>query len=244
MNEVELNDFRVERLRLAIEKVTGGNKTEFGRRLGYKDGAFVRQMLAGSRPVREKTIRAIEKIPGMRGWFDIAGNADNKAKSSAPGRAENTQSMPGFTPLDVNTGLVTILRYDTGGSMGNGTVLRDQPGVIERLDVTREWLEKNVRGYTSARNLCVVTGFGDSMRPMYNPGDPLIVDSGVNTVEFDAVYFFRVGDEGFIKRLQRVPGKGLLAISENQAYRDWVIEPGMDMEVFGRVLKVWRSEDF
>ncbi len=128
--------------------------------------------------------------------------------------------------------------------MGDGTVLRDQPGVIERLDVSREWLEKNVRGYTAAGNLCVVTGFGDSMRPMYNPGDPLIVDSGVKSVEFDAVYFFRVGEEGFIKRLQRVPGKGLLAISENQAYRDWVIEPNMDMEVFGRVLKVWCSEDF
>ncbi|MFC3340702.1 helix-turn-helix transcriptional regulator [Paracandidimonas soli] len=128
--------------------------------------------------------------------------------------------------------------------MGTGTILRDQPGIIERLDVSKEWLEKNVRGFTSARNLCVVTGFGDSMRPMFNPGDPLIVDAGVKSVEFDAVYFFRVGDEGFIKRLQRVPGTGLLAISENQAYRDWIIQSDMDMEVFGRVLKVWRSEDF
>lgn len=128
--------------------------------------------------------------------------------------------------------------------MGTGTLLRDQPGIIERLDVSREWLEKNVRGYTAARNLCVVTGFGDSMKPMFNPGDPLIVDAGVKTIEFDAVYFFRVGDEGFIKRLQRIPGKGLLAISENQAYRDWVIDTTMDLEVFGRVLKVWRSEDF
>lgn len=63
-------------------------------------------------------------------------------------------------------------------------------------------------------------------------------------VEFDAVYFFRVGSEGFIKRLQRVPGKGLLAIFENSAYRDWVIDESMDFEEFGRVLKVWRSEDF
>jgi len=150
----------------------------------------------------------------------------------------------GHSILDKKTGLVTISRYDTGGSMGAGTVLRDQPGVIERLDVSHEWLEKNVRGHTTAKNLCVVTGFGDSMRPMFNPGDPLIVDAGVKTVEFDAVYFFRVGDEGFIKRLQRVPGTGLLAISENQAYRDWLIKPEMDFEVFGRVLKVWRSEDF
>lgn len=71
-----------------------------------------------------------------------------------------------------------------------------------------------------------------------------LFEEAVKTVEFDAVYFFRVGNEGFIKRLQRVPGKGLLAISENPAYRDWVIDETMDLEVFGRVLKVWRSEDF
>jgi len=125
-----------------------------------------------------------------------------------------------------------------------GVELRDQPGVIESWRVSREWLEKNVRGYSQVNSLCIVTGFGDSMRPMFNPGDPLILDSSVNSVEFDAVYFFRVGNEGFIKRLQRVPGKGLLAISENNAYRDWVIDSSMDFEVFGRVLKVWRSEDF
>lgn len=125
-----------------------------------------------------------------------------------------------------------------------GIELRDQPGVIESWRVSREWLEKNVKGYSRVDSLCIVTGFGDSMRPMFNSGDPLILDSSIKTVEFDAVYFFRVGTEGFIKRLQRVPGKGLLAISENPAYRDWVIDQSMDFEVFGRVLKVWRSEDF
>lgn len=139
---------------------------------------------------------------------------------------------------------ITIRQYETGGAMGRGLELRDQPGVIHSWTVNPEWLEKNVKSHTSARNLCIVTGFGDSMRPMFNPGDPLIVDTGVVAVEFDAVYFFRVGNEGFIKRLQRVPGKGLLAISENGAYRDWIVDDSMDFEVFGRVLKVWRSEDF
>jgi phage repressor protein C with HTH and peptisase S24 domain len=92
--------------------------------------------------------------------------------------------------------------------------------------------------------LAVVTGFGDSMKPLFNPGDPLLVDTGVRAVEFDAIYFFRIGEEGFIKRLQRVPGEGLIAISENKSYKDWVIREGMDFEVFARVVKVWRGEDF
>ena len=128
--------------------------------------------------------------------------------------------------------------------MGHGVVLQDQPGVIESWRVSPDWIAKNVKNFTTAKNLCIVTGFGDSMRPMYNPGDPLLVDIGVKSVEFDAVYFFRVADEGFVKRLQRIPGQGMVAISENAKYKEWTITKDMDFQVFGRVVKVWRGEEF
>lgn len=69
MDSTDFNQFRLERLAAAIDKLTAGNKSEFGRLLGYKDGAFVRQMLAGTRPISEKTIHAIEALRGMQGWF-------------------------------------------------------------------------------------------------------------------------------------------------------------------------------
>lgn len=130
------------------------------------------------------------------------------------------------------------------GSMGNGVLLRDQPGEIHGWRVTPEWLLKNVPSNTGVENLAIVTGFGPSMRGMFNPGDPLLVDRGVKKVEHDAVYFFRVGDEGFIKTLQRVPGVGLRAISKNKEFETWTITPDMDFEVLAKVLKVWQSEDF
>lgn len=221
-NLKRLIDTKYDGVQSDLANATGIALSQIGQWLTV-DGPHARNM-------GEKSARRIEGKCGLPHlWLDTEHQADIDI---------------GHSLLDKKTGLVTISRYDTGGSMGTGTILRDQPGIIDRLDVSQEWLEKNVRGFTSAKNLCVVTGFGDSMRPMFNPGDPLIVDSGVKAVEFDAVYFFRVGDEGFIKRLQRVPGTGLLAISENQAYRDWAIKPDMDFEVFGRVLKVWCSEDF
>lgn len=140
---------------------------------------------------------------------------------------------------------IEIPQFATGGAMGRGLMLRDQPGVIQSWRVSPEWILRNVKHYSSVRNLCIVTGFGDSMRPMFNPGDPLLVDRGVNTVEFDAVYFFRVEGEGFIKRLQRIPGEGLRVLSANRDhYEPWTIKQSMDFEVLGRVLKVWASEDF
>jgi len=69
MNEALIAEQRRERLSKAIDHLTQGDKSAFGRRLGFKDGAFIRQMLSGSRPISEKTIRHIENMPGMTGWF-------------------------------------------------------------------------------------------------------------------------------------------------------------------------------
>ncbi|WP_199771000.1 S24 family peptidase [Achromobacter sp. AONIH1] len=142
---------------------------------------------------------------------------------------------------------VEIPQFETGGAMGKGLELHDQPGIIQAWHVSSEWLHKNIPTYSQKENLCIVTGFGDSMRPLFNPGDPLVVDRGVRSVDYDGVYFFRVGNQGFIKRLQTIPiedGFVLRAKSENAKYDSWDITEKMDFEVFGRVLKVWCSHDF
>lgn len=162
-------------------------------------------------------------------WLEI-GKGDIFKKNN-----NNAQSSDDFT----------IKEYiDVRGAMGLGILLRDQPGQITGFKVNSEWMNKNVPANTGKDNLAVVTGFGDSMRGMFNSGDPLLIDTGVTTLDYDGVYFFRVGNEGFIKRLQRIPGDGIRAISTNKEYESWTITKDMDFEVFGRVLKVWNSEDF
>lgn len=140
---------------------------------------------------------------------------------------------------------ISIPQYDTGGKMGDGgLVLQDQPGIIQGWSVSREWVQANVPNCTSPANLCIVTGFGDSMIGVFNPGDPVLVDRGVTACDHDGLYFFRVGNEGFIKRLQRIPGAGILVISQNPNYRDWTLTESMDFEVFGKVLKAWKGENY
>lgn len=187
--------------------------------------------------MRKETARKIEKRAGKPdGWLDVS---HSEPETYVLGERGAVHGRPAT---------IDIPRFDTGGAMGNGIELRDQPGMIESWRVSREWIEKNVRAYSAKDNLCIVTGFGDSMQPLFNPGDPLLVDIGVRTVEFDAVYFFRVGTEGFVKRLQRIPTEAgalvLRAKSQNPDYESWDITETMDFEVFGRVLKVWCSRDF
>jgi len=167
------------------------------------------------------------------------------ARAFAEGRDEGWFDQPGAITLAAHQHAdnVVIKQYETGGAMGNGLVLRDQPGVIRGWNVTREWVEKNVPYYTTLDNLSIVTGFGDSMLGMFNPGDPLLVDRGITKADVDGVYFFRVGEEGFIKRLQRIPGEGVVVISENPKYRDWTIKPDMDFQVMAKVLRAWNGQN-
>lgn len=144
-----------------------------------------------------------------------------------------------------------IPQYEAGGAMGHGLVLEEQPpGLIKSWTVDHEWLRLNVRHHTGIHNLCIVTGFGPSMRGMFNPGDPLLCDLGRKTVDVDGVYFFRVGEHGFIKILQRIPtadGVAIRAKSKNTDYDPFDITPKMltqegYFEVFGKILTIWKSE--
>lgn len=161
---------------------------------------------------------------------------------SAPAPHEAPSEEPGGPPD------LVITQYDTGGAMGHGFALEESPpGLIKSWRVNQEWLRLNVPAHTGVRNLCIVTGFGPSMKPRYNPGDPLLCDRGVTSVDSDGVYFFRVDGHGFIKQLQRIPtphGLVLRAKSFNPDYDPFEILPGMDFQVFGKILTVWRSEQF
>jgi hypothetical protein len=61
----------VQRLQAAIDTFFDGNKTAFGKAVGYADGAFIRQLLSGARPLNEKVIRKIGMaVPKLQTWFD------------------------------------------------------------------------------------------------------------------------------------------------------------------------------
>lgn len=158
---------------------------------------------------------------------------------------ETTPSLVVHSFQKPSEDFVTISQFnEVGASMGMGVLLAEQPGQITSWNVTKEWLAKNIPANTGSGNLSIITGFGDSMKGMFNPGDPIVVDTGVTACRHDGVYFFRVGDEGFVKRLQRIPGQGIKVISVNPEYESWVITPDMDFQVLGKVLKVWESTEF
>lgn len=189
-----------------------------------------------------------EKLPDLWEYFAEVAGPEHWGLTGWAGvpRASAPSPVPPKDSSDLE-----IVQFAAGGSMGYGVTLDDQPpGYIKSWRVDREWLRQNVPVHTGIANLCIVTGFGPSMRPMYNPGDPLLVDTGVKKVDQEGVFFFRVGNEGFIKLIQRVPefnGAGIILriISKNTDFPPYDLSPlNPHLEILGKVLTVWRSEQF
>lgn len=257
MQECDYSNMQKELITLADRLVDareklGWKKSDLRRAAGLKSASTLTELENGTITNSPQLPKIAHALGVEVLWLQHGiGQRERRSASGDDAEIDSQLSPSSDTPEVITlaysspeTNDIEIRQFDTGGAMGVGVLLRDQPGVIQSWRVSPEWLDKNVRSHTGAANLCIVTGFGDSMRPTYEPGDPVIVDRGVKSVDFDGIYFFRVGDEGFIKRLQRIPGEGIVAISENKAYRDWTIKPDMDFEVFGRVVKAWKSEDY
>ncbi len=197
--------------------------------------------------IKQGTLSELENDVSLKSTYTIALADLYKVNASWLATGKGQKELPKneiFSLSKPRRNAVVIEHFDAAGAMGTGLILKDQSGVICEWEVSEEWVRLNIKNYTSLNNLKMVTGFGDSMEGMFNSGDPLIIDVGVTIADADSPYFFRVGNEGFIKRLQRVPGVGLRAISANKEYETWTITEDMDFEVFGIVLISWASKKF
>lgn len=67
MTDDELTLWRIERLQAAIDRLDGGNLNAFGRRMGWKDGSYVGQMLRGTRAITEKFTRPVGRTRSLAG---------------------------------------------------------------------------------------------------------------------------------------------------------------------------------
>lgn len=252
------------KLRALWDSTEHPGQTVFGEEFDIGSQSAVGQFLRGVRPLSMKAAIGFAKglkcriedfSPRLAATAAQANSRSNYISTKPHQLADESlrnvdigthKQMP--APAAGPTDEVTIPQYDTFGAMGPGFTLEDHPpGLIKSWSVDRQWLRLNVPVYTREQNLCIVTGFGPSMKPRFNPGDPLLCDIGVNSVESDGVYFFRVSGHGFIKQLQRIPtdsGLILRAKSFNKDYDPFDITEKMDFQVFGKILKAWKSEQF
>lgn len=228
----------------------GAMKT-IGARLRFarKTSGFSQESLAKKIGVKQPTISdlesgksqdsaywpEIEQATGFRGQWIKSGKGAQ--------RVGDIQTTNYDTALDSALNDISIPQLDVMGSMGPGAVPPDHVDVVRNVVVNRKELEKQC-SFTSPQNLQIITGYGRSMKPTFQDGDPLLVDTGVSQVTVDAVYVFEIEGELFIKGLQRLPGGRLRVISHNRDENDpWEIDPFQmeSLKIRGRVVMAWNA---
>ncbi len=128
---------------------------------------------------------------------------------------------------------VEVPRLDLGASAGPGRV----PGGEAAFDTfrfSRRWLEE--QGLARAQ-LSAIRVEGDSMEPLLNDGDEILVDRSPRPFR-DGIHVVRLGDTLMVKRVASAGAGRVALLSQNFAYPP--VEVAADeVEIIGRV--VWKG---
>ena len=102
--------------------------------------------------------------------------------------------------------------------MGDGVENLDNPEVIRAIDFERGYI-RSIAGFVpSPGRLRLISGRGDSMLPLIQPGDAVVVDTGITSFDGDGIYLINMGNGHQIKRLL---DRGVIHVaSENKSYGD------------------------
>lgn len=204
--------------------------------------SHISAMANGARGVGDDLAKRLAEARGKpEGWFDSPEDDETQ-----PGALEVSEPQPkygiGQPPAYRRADVLQIPLMSTTASMGHGALQSEHEDVIQTMSINRPWLNRQA-SFSSAHNLALITGFGDSMKGTFEDGDVLIVDRGVTDIKVDAVYVLELNDELYVKRLQRRPDGSVLMISDNKNYEPYLIANGERerFRVLGRVVLAWNA---
>jgi len=128
---------------------------------------------------------------------------------------------------------VEVPRLDLGASAGPGRVAGGE-GAFDTFRFSRRWLTE--QGLERAQ-LSAIRVEGDSMEPLLNDGDEILVDRSPRPFR-DGIHVVRFGDTLMVKRVASAGAGRVALLSQNLAYPP--VEVAADeVEVIGRV--VWKG---
>lgn len=240
-------DIRRENLQALIDREFGprawGAKAKFAKRL-EKQPDYISRCLyppgkPGAKNVGEDLAREIERKFNLPMYsFDSPNLGDHERIEVDGLPAPLAQKINSYRPV------ISVERYDVSASMGSGAEPPEMNMIIEHMSLDAAWVRQNL-SYTSTDNLKLISGRGDSMAPTIRNGDALLVDSGVNSVEADAIYFFQMNGRQHVKRIQRNLD-GLTIISDNTQYRELNVpaDREQDIHILAQIIYWWTGRSF
>ena len=212
-------------LREIWNRVKPRNQREFGAEFGIGGQTAVSNFLSGTSALSLKAAAGFAAGLGCR-------IEDFSPRLAAPA-AQIAELTP---PPPPSSDEYTSVRH-ANVRFANGTgkvayISEDKPTLVFRTDFLR-------KAGVSQANAVVVDAVGHSNEPKIPDGSIVLVNRGDKERLNGEFFAFRADGELLIKRLQEVPGVGVLATAENQSFKPKQVmyREGDDFEVIGRA--VW-----
>lgn len=213
-----------ERVRLQeLARERGASLSSLSELLG-RNAAYLQQFIKRGTPrkLEEGDRRTLARFFGVD---------ETELGGAAPSATKEKSYID--TQVASNTDWIEVPRLDIGASAGPGAL----PGEEQAFDTFRfskRWLaEQGLDG----RALSLILVEGDSMEPLLNDGDQILVDRSPRPFR-DGVHVVRLGDTLMVKRVASAGGGRFSLLSQNLAYPPVSVE-AEDVEIIGRV--VWKG---
>lgn len=163
-----------------------------------------RYTLGSAKPRDDKMERVAEVVKSTPVYLDYGVRADGTVDKMA-------------------TDTVTVRQIEAFASAGNGYINNPFPEVIRSIEIPQDRIYE-MFGRRTLEGVVIINADGDSMTPTLNPKDLLFIDTKVGQFTGDGIYVFNFEGSTFIKRLQKVKGRKLAVISDNDFYPPFHIE--------------------
>lgn len=195
----------------ALARAAGGNAA-LGRKLGYKDGALIWQMLNDVRPISEKFIAKVHGVRGWENWFSQPAAPAPTRPNNAPPTPDNTADF-GTVMSGDRLATKPLAKLPVVGEVRGGS-----EGYLEELQYPVGHGEGVVEHPTADPNAYALRVRGDSMHPRYRAGEFVIVEPNIEAQPGDDVVVLCVNGRKLLKELNWKRDGEVQLLSINNGY--------------------------
>lgn len=188
----------------------------------------------------QKLINYTPTVTELANIIGITQNALSSRKSSNGYLTEKEQNkiLQHYKNIinNSNDDYITIEHIGIKPECGNGLMVYSDPE-IKPIRISADTITRYMR-CSNPSNLKAFTARGDSMRPLIEDGDTVLVDIGRTDIVNQGVFVFTSNNEWRIKRLNLKLNGTLEVISDNPTYEKEYLTPddNIDIVIRGRVV--------
>lgn len=202
-----------------VLEIFNGNVSELARQAGITPPSAKRWLTGESDPQMSNLVK-LARAAGVNVQWLATGEGTQYAAQSheTPAAPASTVTDTIGNSININD-FVFIPYYDVAASAGHGAWTEDEPQK-STLAFRRSWLAAFVTRHFE--QLSVVSVRGDSMSGVLENGDTILINH-TQTEPQDGLFALRIGNDVFVKRIQRIPNK-LIIKSANPDYEPFEID--------------------